>query len=119
MATFDADGFCAALDAHRTAAGYTWRDVAREAGVSPSTLTRLGQGKRPDMTSFAALVDWLGLGADTFINRPGPRREVEPLAAAVAILHTDPRLNPKTAASLAQILSAAYEALADPTGDDR
>ncbi len=58
-AKFDAAGFAAALDATRATRGATWRQVATEAKVSPSTLTRLGAGYRPDMDGFAALADWL------------------------------------------------------------
>ena len=49
--SFDAAGFFAALDAQRRSTKKTWKQVAGEAGLSASTLTRLAQGHRPD-------IDW-------------------------------------------------------------
>lgn len=51
--------FYAALDAKRECEGVSWRDVARETGVSPSTFSRLARGKDPDMRTFALLAAWL------------------------------------------------------------
>ena len=36
----------------------TWKQVAKDAEVSASTLTRMAQGRRPDVDSLAALADW-------------------------------------------------------------
>ena len=47
--------------------------MAAEARVSQSTLTRLGQGQRPDMDSFARLVGWGGFAADQFVVTPRSR----------------------------------------------
>lgn len=60
----------AALEAERLKRGHSWRYLAREAGVPPSSLTRMVRhGKSLDLHSFAALVTWLGVSADTFIRR--------------------------------------------------
>lgn len=114
MATFDLTAFRTALDAHRAAAGLTWRDVATQAGVSPSTLTRIGQGRSLDMASFAALVGWLGLGADTFIRRSTSEsvRPADPLAAAVLLLRDDPRLDARAAEVVVRVLAAVHATLA-------
>jgi transcriptional regulator with XRE-family HTH domain len=50
-----------ALDFVRAHRRITWRTVAAETGTSASTLTRLGQGQRPDADALCALIDWLGL----------------------------------------------------------
>lgn len=50
-----------ALDFVRAHRRISWRDVAAETGISPSTLTRLGQGHAPDADGLCALIDWLGL----------------------------------------------------------
>ena len=63
---FDGEKFVAALDSTRRARDMTWRKVADEARVSASTLTRLSQGKRPDVDSLGALTRWAGLNTDTF-----------------------------------------------------
>jgi transcriptional regulator with XRE-family HTH domain len=62
----------AALDAERRARDMSWRQLAREVGVSPSTLTRLANGQRPDVDAFAALVHWLGMPAERFLSSDRP-----------------------------------------------
>jgi transcriptional regulator with XRE-family HTH domain len=63
---FDVDAFFAALDAHRQAKKRTWKQVAAETGVSASTLTRMAQGRKPDVDGLAALLRWSGLKAEDF-----------------------------------------------------
>ncbi len=53
---FNADAFYETLDGEHRSRGLNWKDFTQGALVSQSTLTRLGQGKRPDMDSFARLV---------------------------------------------------------------
>ena len=50
----------AALDVVRRHRELSWRDVAAEAGISPSGLTRLGQGHAPDADGLVSLLVWLG-----------------------------------------------------------
>lgn len=69
----DLEAFVAALERARTTRKVPWRQVARESGVQPSTLTRMvRQRKRPDVDTFASLVLWLGGGADGFLCRKAP-----------------------------------------------
>lgn len=68
-AWFDHAGLVQALNTERTARGLSWRKVALEAGLDPSTLQRIVAGSTPDLPRFAALVDWLELPADDFIPR--------------------------------------------------
>jgi transcriptional regulator with XRE-family HTH domain len=56
----DTDALYVALDRKRRGQRQRWRDVATEAGVSPSTLTRIGHGRRPDADGLARLLVWLG-----------------------------------------------------------
>ncbi|WP_280483602.1 helix-turn-helix domain-containing protein [Nocardia farcinica] len=60
-----------ALDARRRATGLSWRQVAEQAGVSASLLSRMSNGQRPDLDGFASLVQWLDTPAETFMVRPG------------------------------------------------
>lgn len=107
---FAADAFYAALDAHRQGKRLTWKKVAEEAGVSASTLTRIAQGKRPDVDTLAALCTWSGLNADDFIGRePGPAVQLEPLAQVVAHLRADPNLTPDGARAIETLIRTAYE----------
>src|SRR5213594_3016565 len=75
----------AALDSRRKTLKLSWRQLAGLAGVSPSTLTRLGQGKRPDVDGFAALVAWLGVAPDRFLGTsPAKRAASEDLVTVVS-----------------------------------
>jgi transcriptional regulator with XRE-family HTH domain len=64
----DVAALYAALDAAREARGASWRQLAKDIGVSPSLLFRLGNGYRPDADSFATLTTWLRLPAETFMT---------------------------------------------------
>jgi transcriptional regulator with XRE-family HTH domain len=109
--SFDAPGFFAALDAVRVGRSLNWKQVATEAQISPSTLTRLAQGKRPDVDSLAALVNWGGLKADDFVVRTHGTQKVEPLAMISTYLRADRNLTPEAATAIDTVIKAAYEAL--------
>jgi transcriptional regulator with XRE-family HTH domain len=50
------------------------RDVAAETGLSPSTLTRLTQGQKPDADALVTLLTWLNAEAATFaVPRESPQ----------------------------------------------
>lgn len=109
LGTFDAQGFYEALDSTRQAKKMTWKDIAVASGVSASTLTRMAQGKRPDVDSLAALVTWSGLGTDQFVLTDTHKADVEPLAMISTYLRGDRNLTPDSAAALSEIVKAAYE----------
>lgn len=106
---FDGEKFVAALDSTRRARNMTWRKVADEAHVSASTLTRLSQGKRPDVDSLGALTHWAGLNTDAFYTSDAPAPATEPLAKVTAYLRADPNLSDEGAKALEAILHATYE----------
>jgi transcriptional regulator with XRE-family HTH domain len=110
--SFDAEGFYDALDAERQSRGITWKEIARESGVSASTLTRMGQGRRPDVDSLAALSAWANLDADRFI-RGRRKKEAKPLAMISTYLRSDPNLSPDSARLLESIVKTTYEKLRD------
>src|SRR5262245_10205683 len=90
--TFDAEGFFAALDDQRDSKGLTWKQVAGESGVSASTLTRMAQGRRPDIDSLAALAKWSGLSTDEFIVDDNKADAPSPLATVAAQFRRDKNL---------------------------
>jgi transcriptional regulator with XRE-family HTH domain len=110
-ASFDAGAFYAALNAEREARGLLWKHVAEQAKVSQSTLTRLAQGKRPDVDSLAALVDWAGLKADDFVVRVHSKTEAEPLAMVSTYLRADQNLSPEAAEAIEKVVYATYQVL--------
>lgn len=56
-----------ALDQVRIEKDYSWRQLATEVGVSPSLLSRLRNGYKPDAEGFMTLVRWLGVAAERFL----------------------------------------------------
>src|SRR2546428_7292412 len=108
---FDTEGFFAALDAVRKAKGQSWKEVAADSGVSASTLTRMAQGKRPDVDGLAALLAWSGLAATPFVRSRSPSEPEEPLAKVLTYFRRDPRLSKESAAMLEDLVKAAYERL--------
>ena len=90
--------------------GKRWR---RSPGVSASTLTRLSQGRQPDVSSLAALTNWLGMSADHFmrVGRVEKFGGASPLAQISSILHRDPHLNPEGSAALEELIKATYSRL--------
>lgn len=107
---FDNEAFFEALNSHRLAKGLTWKQVAAETGISASTLTRMAQGKRPDVDGLAALLKWSGLKAEDFIE--GDSKAVpEPLARITSILRSDPRLSAAGKKALEGVVRATYRGL--------
>jgi transcriptional regulator with XRE-family HTH domain len=68
-AAFDHERLVEALERAREQRGMSWRQVAAEADLDPSTVARIVRGGTPDLPRFAALIDWLGLPADFFFPR--------------------------------------------------
>jgi transcriptional regulator with XRE-family HTH domain len=74
------------LNAARESRQYSWRQLAKEIGVSPSLLSRLGNGLRPDADGFATLVRWLGMPAENYMASPKKAPQQPDLAVEVAPL---------------------------------
>ncbi|WP_245895426.1 helix-turn-helix domain-containing protein [Devosia submarina] len=105
---FDGERFFSALDSARSAKNLTWKKVAEQAKVPASTLTRMSQGRKPDVDSLSALCAWSGLRADDFITGEG-RQKTEPLAEVTALFRADPNLSKEGAIAMEAIIKAAYE----------
>jgi transcriptional regulator with XRE-family HTH domain len=105
----DTDALYAALNAQRVARKLSWRQLAKEVGVSPSTMTRLANGQRPDVDAFAALVRWLGQPADTFLvgDDQAPREEPDLVAQLAPLLRARRDLKEEDAKYLEDLISVA------------
>lgn len=103
-----------ALDAARDSRGMSWRQLAKEIGVSPSLLSRLNNGYRPDADGFATLVSWLALPAETFFvdededdDGTADRQNQPDLMAQMApLLRAQKELNADDVAALEDVMSA-------------
>jgi transcriptional regulator with XRE-family HTH domain len=107
---FDTEGFFSALNTVRARRELSWREVASQSGVAPSTLSRLSQGKNPDVNGLAALLGWSGLKAEMFI----PSVEVEsadPIAQITSLIRRDRRLARNSARIMEDLVTRAYRSL--------
>jgi transcriptional regulator with XRE-family HTH domain len=111
IGSFDASAFYEALDGQRQGRRLNWKQVAAESGVSASTLTRMAQGKRPDVDGLAALAAWSGLNVDSYVRSDDERPDPESLAKISTYLRSDRNLSPQAATALDEMIKAAYERL--------
>ena len=68
MRRFDTKALYEALDQARQERGWTWQQVGREIGVSPTTITRTRAGGRLEVDGMVAMVGWLGLPVEHFVR---------------------------------------------------
>jgi transcriptional regulator with XRE-family HTH domain len=88
------------------------RETAKEIGnVSPSTISRVENGKAPDMETFLALCDWLKVPAAELIKNTEDEREIDTPEAITIQLRADRNLDPIIANALATLVTAAYKDL--------
>ena len=101
----------AALDAARGEKGMSWRQLAKEIGVSASTISRMANGLKPDVTAFAAMTTWLRMPAEAFYaaSAPETKEEDEPelLASMVPLLRARRDLTEGEVAYLEEVIGAA------------
>lgn len=75
-----------ALNATREARGLSWRQLAKEIDVSPSLLSRIGNGYRPDADGFVTLVGFLSMTAEDFTDNDAPAGQEPELVTQLAPL---------------------------------
>lgn len=113
---FRMKAFFDALDRERIARDLNWKQVAEQSGVSASTLTRMAQGRRPDVDSLSSLVQWSGLSADQFIGgRTGSSAVTQPLSEITAVLNADTNLSADGRDTMIDMITAAYLRLSKTT----
>lgn len=113
---FDKTRFYDALDRQRRESGMSWRQLAGELTLSPSTFTRLAQGRRPDVDTFVKLLAWMNRPASDFVQdaaaevaAAGPPQDT--VRAIAESLRRDPDLNTQSAEALEDIVRVAYHRL--------
>jgi transcriptional regulator with XRE-family HTH domain len=110
--TLDVDALYAALDQKRQSEELSWRDLASKLTISPSTFTRMAQGKRPDVDTFATLVDWLGVPTAAFLRSSDtPATDPDPIAMFSSYLRSAKNIAPEDADALEDIMQAAARRL--------
>jgi len=107
--TVDVGSLYAALDAARTSKELSWRQLAKEIGVSPSTMTRMANGQKPEVNAFAAMIRWLNMPAEKFMidEDTAPRDEPPLLAQLAPLLRARTDLDADDVKYLEEIIGAA------------
>jgi transcriptional regulator with XRE-family HTH domain len=106
---FNARAFYEVLSSVVEARLVTWRQVARETGITPSTLTRMGQGRQADAASLAALSAWAGINPADFVGQQTESARSDSLVVISRALRADPGLQPEAAKALEDIMRIAYD----------
>lgn len=101
----------AALDAQRKARGWSWRQLAKELAVSASTISRMANGLKPDVTAFATMTTWLNMSAEDFYARDEDQDRSEPelVAALAPLLRARRDLTDDDVAYLENVIGAAAQ----------
>lgn len=85
------------------------RTVAEEiGGVSFATLSRIEQGKVPDVDTFIRICKWLDVTTDTFIVGGEKKKQVSTKDQVVAHLRAEKVLPKDTVNALIKMIDLAY-----------
>lgn len=91
------------------------RETANEIQISPATLSRVENGKQPDLTTFEKLCRWLELDpADVLgIQVPSRSERAESRTTATAHFRAQRNLSPDMATALGELILRAQDLLLD------
>lgn len=85
------------------------REISIEiGGVSPATLSRVEQGKVPDVDTFIKLCKWLETSSDTFIINHSSSDSKSNKDFIIAHLRAERELEPTTVQMLLKMIDMAY-----------
>jgi transcriptional regulator with XRE-family HTH domain len=114
---FDSGRFYSTLNDVRQARGLQWRQVAEQSGISASTLTRMAQGKRPDVDGLASLAQWSGLDPKLFFvseqtkQNSAEHTKQDSLEMVLTHLRSASDLTAEQKESVSQIIRSAWTLL--------
>jgi len=92
------------------------REVAKDIGVSPATLSRIERGYVPDIETFGKVCRWMNVDPGEIL---GVKPKVASTPKAAVHFKKDQTLQFETAQALAQMILAAQRAMiaSEGTGD--
>lgn len=89
--------------------GLSLREASAKSGIPPATISRIEQGRAPDLDTFRRLVEWLGLPPERFFH--SSERTASTPDVIGEHLRLDPSLAPQDAEKIADLVRAMYESL--------
>lgn len=115
LAWFDEKAFTLAVEATIKARKLTQREASFQAGIHPSTMTRIMQGKNPDVDTLATICIWADLDLRGFIrthlDAPGITN-YDALQGLAVALAKDTRLSGDDARVILDVVFSLYSRLA-------
>ena len=87
------------------------RITAKEIGISASTLSRIENGRIPDLDTFAKLCKWLKVDPSNILGLNSKKVDTNQKPVAKVHFRKDPEVKPKTAEALASMILAAQRAM--------
>lgn len=117
-AKINVEGLYGSLNAAREVRGWSWRQLAKEIGVSPSLLSRMANGYRPDADGFATLVQWLGMPAERFMTMQSERPAPDLVAELAPLLRASKDLTKGDVAYLEEIIQATVRRVRSAREED-
>jgi transcriptional regulator with XRE-family HTH domain len=110
--TVDIAVLYAALNRKRQTKKLSWRALATLLEITPSTFTRMAQGLKPDVDTFATLVRWLGMSQEQFLRPVKKKTEnVDPVAMISSYLRGAKNISQQEAEAMEEIMTAAFKHL--------
>jgi transcriptional regulator with XRE-family HTH domain len=110
--TVDITALYAAIDRKRNANKLSWRALATKLKITPSTFTRLAQGFKPDVDTFATLIRWLGMPQEEFLIPTDKKgKQEDPIAMISSYLRGAKNVTDAQADALEEIMQAAFRHL--------
>lgn len=86
------------------------RVISEEIGnVSAATLSRIEQGKIPDVDTFIRICKWLEVATDTFIVGDKKKESISTHERVIAHLRAERELKTETVNMLIQMIDMAYK----------
>lgn len=87
------------------------RNTASIIGISAPTLSRIEQGRVPDLETYLNLCDWLKVSTDFFIEEKSTNtKDIElPQNKVIAHLRADKTLDKEVSEALIKMINIAYK----------
>ncbi len=92
------------------------REISEEMnGIGISTLSRIENGKMPDVETFLAICHWLQVSPSEFVKKPEESTETDTIDEVEGHFRADQNLDPELAHVLAEFMKRAYTAATEQT----